>query len=122
MKFNVEYKYSKTAWGADSHIWTLIGKRGGVHFWTRSYSDSEGFEQWSGGVEIHTKEPYYQGEDAPHHTNCWLLQGPCWHDGSSLLASETYIPAWLKDPHNHEAVFQRLSGLYHDKFLSEESS
>lgn len=42
-----------------------------------------------GGVEFH-KPP--EGDELPDHQNCWLLEGPCVHDGSSLYAFETFIP------------------------------
>jgi hypothetical protein len=65
-------------------------------------------DRYSGGIEIHYRvPPDYMRDQAPM-AKCWLLGGPCWHDGSSLQATEHWIPMWLVDPHNHERIFGEL--------------
>ena len=45
------------------------------------------------GVETHyASAPDYMDGEAPSHENCWILGGPCWHDGTSLWASEHWLP------------------------------
>jgi hypothetical protein len=56
-------------------------------------------------------------EQAPSQDKCWLLHCPCWHDGTSLYASETVIPFWLVAPHDHERMFQFLIREYEDRFI-----
>lgn len=50
-----------------------------------------------GGVELHSRTPTYHDADAgPDFEHCSALRGPCWHDGSSLAASE-FAAGWSGD-------------------------
>ena len=51
-----------------------------------------------GGVEYHMAQaPDYMDERTPSHDECWALDGrPCWHDGTSLYASEVVIPLYQR--------------------------
>jgi len=72
------------------HWWAVVGDLGGVHFW---YSESKHDGQKYGGVEWHWRErteDYHT--ETPSHDDCWVIGGPCWHDGTSLYADEVYIP------------------------------
>src|SRR5262245_5119155 len=74
------------------HIYSVVGKFAGLHFWVEYISS----RHLLGGVEIHYRQPpSYMLDDPPSNEHCWLLGGPCWHDGSSLRASEEFIPVWL---------------------------
>lgn len=57
----------------------VVGKQGGVHFHARHNN------QRSCGIEFHKRAG--SGSD-----NCWLLDGPCEHDGSTLVAREKWLP------------------------------
>lgn len=74
----------------------VIDDRGATHFHFRI--DKEPFfadEGWfsCAGVETHyASPPDYMSEDKPSHERCWLIERPCWHDGTSLWASEHWLP------------------------------
>lgn len=60
------------------------------------------------GLELHSIYP--KGDDAPDHIDCPLTGGRCWHDGTSLYASETlwpHIQPYLRDG-DHETIFKIL--------------
>lgn len=41
------------------------------------------------GLEIHHRNaPEHALDSEPDFDDCWLIGGNCWHDGSSLMASE----------------------------------
>lgn len=45
------------------------------------------------GLEIHSRTPMeWQTGQAPRSDRCWLLDGPCWCDGTSLYATEHLYP------------------------------
>ncbi|KKM93449.1 hypothetical protein LCGC14_1208210, partial [marine sediment metagenome] len=46
---------------------------------------------------------------------------PCWHDGTSLYASEVFVPLWKANPHDHKGMFQRLEREYALRFVKEDS-
>lgn len=96
-------------WGRPSHGWSmLVGEVGGLHFTAAQFHDDDD-DRWSCGLEIHRRTPPSPGI-APDHARCWLLEGPCWHDGTSLYAQETLWPR-IKDAAlagQHEYVFMRL--------------
>lgn len=105
MKYRCKYEYANNSIRGEVHTWTVIGPLGGLHLHIHKYKDNE----YTGGLEIHRRQPsQYQQDDAPSQDQCWLLHCPCWHDGSSLIASEKYIPAWRLDPHDHDGMFAML--------------
>ena len=56
----------------------------------------EGARHWvAGGVEVHSRVAMYGDKEADHQC-CNVLGGPCWHDGSSLAASE-FFEYWHGD-------------------------
>ncbi len=78
--------------GKPSHVWWIKDERGAVHIWAR-VSHLTGYpSEWIGGVECHWANcPESSGwfdPSSPSQTECWLLKGPCWHDGSSLYFRE----------------------------------
>lgn len=92
----MEYDFSETNENNRKRwTWSLVGEHGGVHIWAQFCEASESAfgEKCYGGVEVHyRKPPYEHSEGTPHHEYCWLLEGPCWHDGSSLYFSEQLQP------------------------------
>lgn len=104
--------------GHVTHIWTLANEKGGIHVSAQisRFSTSE-YGEWLGGAETHyAAAPDYMDASKPSHEHCWILGGPCWHDGSSLYFSENIAPmlppTWEKEPH-------RMADYHHDRVLSE---
>jgi hypothetical protein len=101
--------------GSPSHWWEIVGPDGGVHFhvsMTRGYDPSCGLEFH------HAARARYRPSDAPDHINCPLIGEPCWHDGTSLYASESVWPvvqSYLRSG-DHENVFRFLEGEYDTHF------
>lgn len=96
-----------TPYGPESvyHKWELRSAYGGVHF---HVSVSERYTP-SAGLEFHYLRPI-NGEEAPDHVNCPITGGRCWHDGTSLYATETLWPqiqAYLKTG-DHHLIFKVL--------------
>lgn len=73
-------------------IWSVVGPCGGIHIWGQFIEESSFGEKCYGGIEIHSNNPLYGDEDEPSQKDCWLIKGPCWHDGSSLYFSENIQP------------------------------
>lgn len=63
----------------------------------------------TGGIECHYRAPPgYMADRPPSHNRCWILDAPCWHDGSSLAASEKWIPMWQTRTSDQE-ILERLA-------------
>jgi len=78
------------------HTWWIEGPNGRVHVWARK-APLRGFPtEWVGGVEVHYAHcPDNSGwfnQKEPSQSDCWLLNAPCRHDGSSLHFSERIAP------------------------------
>jgi len=107
--------------GRVNHEWSLAGNDGGVHIHGfRSSYDGYG-QEWLGGIEYHwATAPDYMDADNPSHEYCWLLNKPCWHDGSSLQFSERIAPMLpendvLEDWH-HERITRIMAMRYRETF------
>jgi hypothetical protein len=114
-----KFRHHKYTWnnpfGSPRHHWELVGPDGGIHF---HVSLTKGYEPSCGLEYHHAARARYRPSDAPDHTNCPLIGEPCWHDGTSLYASETIWPiveAMLKSG-DHEAIFRVLEGEYESHF------
>lgn len=110
------HKYTWTKpFGSVKHNWELVGPDGAVHFHVGFYDP----QAPSAGLEFHHSRSAgrYNGE-APHHIKCWLTGEPCWHDGTSLYASESLWP--MVEPMfrngDHETIFRVLEGEYDRHF------
>ncbi len=123
---NYRYKYTyERRFGSPLHIWSAVGAKGGIHLHITDH-DAEHEQKYgvrySGGVEEHRRSPPdYKRTDAPDHDECWLLKCPCWCDGSSLYATETALPFWLVEPHNHDRMFDWLKAEMDARFEGIES-
>lgn len=100
--------------------WIVVGPSGAMDFhcshpWiARGY----GFDR-SGGLEIHYRTPPdYMKADEPSHDHCWMLGVKCWHDGSSLYASEVLIP--ILEQSGEDAIWTQLYLEYRQRFGPEE--
>lgn len=114
VKYRCEYKYSRQ-FGNQVHMWTCISARGAVHLSITVYED-EGITP-SAGLESHSRTA--TSEESPSHDYCWLLKSPCWHDGTSLYATEHFLPMWKSRPHEHDLMFKALELEYHRYFEQE---
>jgi hypothetical protein len=107
------YRHHKYTWskpfGFTRHWWELVGPDGAIHF---HVSISESYSP-SCGLEIHRTTPAdYQCGEAPSHVDCPLTWGRCWHDGTSLYASEELWPMIesMLRAGDHPAIFRLLEG------------
>lgn len=88
--------------------WCVIGDHGAVDFHCLNEPGPFGRV---GGVEYHMRRaPSYSEQTTPDHEHCWLLGAPCWHDGTSLYASDVLIPLLERD--GEDALFAQLERDY----------
>ena len=110
-QFRCQYIY-ELRFGNPQHTWTVLGAKGAVHLHITDYGEKHEAKyggRYQGGIEIHYRHPpEYMAEEPPSQDECWLLKCPCWHDGSSLQASEVWIPTWRASPHDHDGMFEML--------------
>lgn len=95
-------EYKLTFGFGERHIWSVWGAKGGVHLWITPRPNGEDY----GGVEYHYRD-IPRGR-APSSKDCWLIGGLCHHSGSSLYASERYIPFWRQNKNEHEYILKML--------------
>lgn len=88
---DLTYNYQAPKGENRHHIWSVVGQAGGVNIWAHPSAGRSWADEFYGGVEVHSRKPMY-GDSAPSHDECWLIGGPCWHDGSSLYFSEHIEP------------------------------
>jgi hypothetical protein len=106
--------------GRETHTWGLTGERGGIHVdaWEASIPGWRE-ECWQGGIEGHSPSRREYDGEKPDHEHCWLIGGPCWHDGSSLQFSEQIAP-YLPEPgrpfteNDHLDVLRIMVSRYRD--------
>jgi hypothetical protein len=101
-----KYRWSKPFGGA-RHSWEFVGPVGALSF---NVGIHENYDPSCGLEYHHTFAPY--GPAAPDHIDCPLTGGRCWHDGTSLYASEHVWP--FVEPYlrigDHETIFRFLEG------------
>jgi hypothetical protein len=115
--------------GRTNHMWALSNKAGAIHIsgWQHEW---DGRAEWLGGVECHwPSAPEWARNDKPSHDHCWLLEGPCWHDGSSLYFSEQLAPYLERcsaddamPQHIHNLMLGTLLEWHSDKFADREAA
>lgn len=119
MKFR-DHKYTwERPYMAQKHQWSFRGPEGGLHLHVILMADQEKYPDPSCGLEFHYMRDPTGGREAPHHKQCWLLGGPCWHDGTSLYASETVWPRVERMLPDHDAIFRYLETIYDEHFAKE---
>lgn len=124
-----KFRHHKYTWVKPTdythHQWSLVGPRGGVHFSAVIPPlRDEGWNEPSVGLEIHYRTPPdHMTNHAPNHTDCWLLGGWCWHDGTSLYARERLWPEIERylAAGDHENVFRVLEYEYDRAFAVEKA-
>lgn len=98
------------------HIWTCVGPEFALHFHVTDTGRVGDDRRYYGWLETHYRQaPDYMADKSPSHFDCWLLKGPCWHDGTSLYADEFLIPFWRQDPDNNERIFALLKREYEQR-------
>lgn len=123
-RFKSKYTYSKDAYKGN-HVWTVVSGQGAVHLhisdYGQDYAEKYDRDRYTGGIEMHYRNPpSYMKDDAPSQDECWILKCPCWHDGSSLQAVETWIPRWVNDKNDHDGILASLEQYVIDQFQIEE--
>lgn len=124
---NYRCKYELTAHYGDSdlHIYSLVGAVGGVHLHVTDYGEdrSKHFtDRYSAGLETHWRSPpSWMQDKAPSNDVCWLLMGPCWHDGTSLYASEHCVPIFETHRDKPEIIFRDLAAYADRAFARDEN-
>lgn len=111
----MKYKHHKYTWsnafGNVKHTWEFVGPVGAVTFHVTMLEDKYGGA--SAGLEFHHRfPPKYMAGNAPSQLACRLTGGWCWHDGTSLYATESVWPrvkGYLARA-DHEAIFKVLEG------------
>ena len=86
--------YKKWFW-IDSwqHHFQVTGRWGGVHFHVgeRAYDG----HYTAGASRLHSGVEFHYADNAPNYTDCSVIDGLCWHDGTSMGA-EPYVESWLR--------------------------
>lgn len=121
------WSYQQTLRGGRiTHQWTLASKDGGIHIhgWR---VDGDGWREWMGGVECHwPTAPEWGSPDKPSHDHCWLLGGPCWHDGTSLYFSERIAdmlpPTDTLEDRHHMFITHELIHWFRSRITTEEGN
>ena len=117
----MEYGYTEPEGEHGSHMWTLKGPKGAIHVWARENSPdwvAKWGDRFIGGVERHSPNPVYEHDKEPNHEKCWLLGGPCWHDGTSLYFSENIEPMLGRGAPFNEGTHEYINSVMHSFYTS----
>ena len=121
-KLRSRYEYAPR-FGSQHHTWIVTGALGAIHLHISGPHHYDGQDHWSVGLETHYRSPPdYMANYAPSHDQCWVLKGPCWHDGTPLYAEERYLSWWQVEPNDHDAMFRRLEHEYVRRFMEKDDA
>lgn len=105
------YKWSNPfGLGSEHHDWRIVCRHGGVNFHA-TVNEKYGT---TAGLEFHfCSPPDHMRNDPPSHIDCPVTGGRCWHDGTSLYATEQLWPMIepLLNRGDHAAIF----GILHEE-------
>ncbi len=111
-----------------NHTWAVASDKGGIHI-HGFRCEYVGFDrEWLGGIETHSATPFEYGDQkTPTHEHCWLINCPCWHDGTSLGFSENVAHALPFDSDDipdaaHLYVTQEALSWYRRQFVENEAT
>jgi hypothetical protein len=99
------------------HIWWIKGSLGAVHVWAEKHSPEAHKiigANYFGGIECHSKKQQYDWQTA--HENCWLLNGRCYSDGSSLQFMEQILPYLPEDDSKMQFNDPLIQSILHDRY------
>lgn len=115
----LERKHTRSQHGQKG--WAIVGEYGAIEFWIMgsTVTDFDG-TGYRGGVEQHNRQPFAYSANSPDHEHCPVINGPCYHDGSSLYASEVFIPGWLRE--GDDFVWRKLEQEYEERYLQPEET
>jgi hypothetical protein len=100
------YKYSASlAFGQWRHSYEIVGARGGANLHVSGPNNYDDMDHWSAGLELHSRTPLYE-DRPPTFDKCWLLNCPCWHDGTTTFARERFLPMFMEG--DHRRIFRRM--------------
>ena len=116
MKYECEYKYTNRFY--PEHMWKVVSARMGIHLHITDLGEKNTAMRYSGGIECHWRSPPDHMKDEVPHKNCWVLGGVCWHDGSSMQATEHWIPLWLLAPNDHDEMFRLLQNALEEQEMT----
>ena len=92
-------RFSKWDWSFE-----IVGAQGGVHLHISGPHVYDGRENWSAGLEFHSRTA--TDDEPPSHARCWLLDAPCWHEGTSSYPQERYMPLWHAG--HYDEIFRKM--------------
>ena len=121
MRERYTMKYTREWWiDCWQHRWEILGADGGAHLSIRPYKLSDGPVEYSAGLEMHYRRPpNHMDGCAPSYARCFLLEDPCWHDGTSLYAQEHFVPMFLRD--DHDGIFSEMKRWCDDRLKDGQS-
>lgn len=97
-------------------IFAIVGEDFAIHLHVSNPKTEEDMrmDRPCGGVEIHSTKPFrYSDKSKPHNETCWLLNKPCWHDGSSTAAEYyTHLIRQCCNSGDWECVWNSLESDY----------
>jgi len=100
--------------------WCVTCTHGSISFWFQEMPEAKIFgDRGYGGVETHYNEkskPDYLGAGS-YHEQCLQNNGKCWHDGTSLWASEYWIPFVM--PNGDDVIWAKLESTALESFFKE---
>jgi len=118
-KFHKRYKCKFTKeWYVTDWVyrWEVVGALGGAHLHIHPYTDIQGVVSYSAGLEAHfIRPPASRAGEAPNYLDCAVVKGWCWHDGTSMYASDHFVPLFVAKVDDEE-IFQEIARWAADVF------
>ena len=122
------YKIEKNLGETETYYsWYLVHKEKhqGVHFHGRKSNVSKdrgvclynSYNFTAYEIEMHSPVPKYEGDRA-HGAYCWVTNGDCYHDGSSLMAQERLGHINPEDESDQMCIWNVLHNFYESQFNS----
>ena len=108
VKVRKTYRFNPDRFGSDEHSYEVVGRDGGVQL----HITERGAEAY-GGLEFHYAQCPSWVDSPPNHAPCWLIGGPCWHDGTSLYVEEVLLPTWKRLRGDTKAMLEEVAREYH---------
>ncbi len=111
------HKYTLVhSFGYARHSWEVVCALGGVHFHISISDDADSKYEPTAGLEYHHSLLYQARakifDSPPDHIDCKITGGACWHDGTSLYATESLWPTIKSylETGDHKRIFEILDG------------
>lgn len=104
----------------------VVGDAGAIHFWVDTEDVSSEHTEEPGyvmcGIEQHSRKPMYASQAEPTHDPCWILKGPCYHDGGTGPARDYLLPMFIDCNRlgDFEPLWLKIEQWYRERFGDEE--